>query len=31
MAGARPEISVSARAMSRSRLMPGKTSTADLI
>jgi hypothetical protein len=31
MAGARPEISVSARAMSRSRLMPGKTSTADFI
>src|SRR6516165_1304823 len=28
MAGARPEISVSARAMSRSRLMPGKTTTA---
>src|ERR1700746_334482 len=28
MAGARPEMSVSARAMSRSRLMPGKTTTA---
>src|SRR5262249_57311616 len=28
MAGARPETSVSARAMSRSRLIPGKTTTA---
>src|SRR3954454_21508778 len=28
MAGSRPEISLSARAMSRSRLMPGKTRTA---
>src|SRR5262245_60581514 len=31
MAGARPETSVSARAMSRSRLMPGKTTTAAFI
>src|SRR5262249_20311884 len=31
MAGPRPEISRSARAMSRSRLMPGKTTTADFI
>src|SRR5579862_3053847 len=31
IAGARPEMSVSARAMSRSRLMPGKTRTADFI
>src|SRR6516165_5923054 len=29
--GARPETSRSARAMSRSRLIPGKTSTADFI
>src|ERR1700733_12880731 len=31
IAGSRPEMSRSARAMSRSRLMPGKTSTADFI
>src|SRR5215469_17844822 len=31
IAGSRPEISRSARAMSRSRLMPGKTTTADFI
>src|SRR6202166_4384080 len=31
MAGSRPEIRRSARAMSRSRLMPGKTRTADFI
>ena len=31
IAGARPEMSLSARAMSRSRLMPGKTRTADFI
>src|SRR5215475_13160953 len=30
-AGGRPEMSVSARAMSRSRLMPGKTTTAALM
>src|SRR5208282_1946552 len=29
--GSRPEMSLSARAMSRSRLMPGKTSSADFI
>src|SRR5271167_1137775 len=31
IAGSRPEMSRSARAMSRSRLIPGKTSTADFI
>ena len=31
IAGARPLTSWSARAMSRSRLMPGKTTTADFI
>src|SRR5580698_8107228 len=31
MAGSRPETSFSARAMSRSRLIPGKTTTADFI
>src|SRR5215213_879256 len=31
MAGSRPETSLSVRAMSRSRLMPGKTTTADFI
>src|SRR5271154_6262812 len=31
IAGARPETSRSVRAMSRSRLMPGKTTTADFI
>jgi hypothetical protein len=31
IAGSRPENSSSARAMSRSRLMPGKTMTADFI
>src|SRR3954451_21294771 len=31
MAGSRPETSRSVRAMSRSRLMPGKTTTADFI
>src|SRR6476660_2873567 len=31
IAGARPETSRSARAMSRSRLIPGKTTTADFI
>src|SRR5208282_5975572 len=31
MAGSRPDRSRSARAISRSRLMPGKTSTADFI
>ena len=31
IAGSRPDMSRNARAMSRSRLMPGKTSTADFI
>src|SRR5829696_2785550 len=31
MAGSRPDTSLSVRAMSRSRLMPGKTTTADFI
>src|SRR6202035_5333543 len=31
IAGARPDTSLRARAMSRSRLMPGKTITADFI